>query len=1173
MVAVRLTTTRLLGGARTSRRDATEIMMRRDRTSGTGSRRSVKTRLLSEGKGVGAACLLTLLAATGLAHRTAAQAPLPEAIVPEMPAFPAVVITAGGQRLLLEHTDARIEYNAATGLFESNKPGWWFINYPVERIDNLPAVSTWQEWITMETGRPAEEVKNWYFHAKGDVPPEPAAPTGPAPIIPTPNPTRVVNQEHPQASDENPGSMDAPFATIGRALSGAGAGDIIHVYPGTYRESLSLTQQATKDKPLRIEGIRGPSGRMPIITGNNLLPASSWVPVSGLSGVYRAPVPAGFTMGTASVNLNGRNLTLVERSYPDALGEGEYAFNRGSHRLLESIPLDPMPKAGDSTAGRSWHRVVADSEGYVDLGAHYGSAAANGIIWAVAHVWLDPLDPNVVWDPRYPAPITGKTKVDGPFRAGRMSGLSREQQVNPYRIWLNGSRLETRLSALDPERYAALPRVTFDYGTSDTWNNFQMREGWNTIVLQLDTSQRTSGLRLRFRTPNDRPAIASANPPDSATRPNGTERSFVSEFLILEPEPAGALDYGIYVRLPGSVDPRQHEVDLAARGAPLVNIGGRHIHVKGFEIRHGSNYMQKGTVSIAGPANRLEGSSVHSGENRGVNLSPKIDPDGPLVVRNNWIFNHGQLGVGGDGRGGAIVDYNVIADNNWGAYERLWESGGIKLFRMTGTTLRHNEVRGVGGPGIWLDWENFQNRVDGNFTHGHWGFGVGVEASPGPNLIANNLSVDMAPGSQWFRAHVLVWDSIRTWSAYNTTNGVGRTGNFWNGTEGNRGLSTQNVTNRGSQFEPFPSDRDTRYFNNIAIGSEDALLLRSEDARGGNYTDYGKGATAAPLTTPQEPRNFGAYRPAALGTANLETVADSSLVHIRHDFHGLLRFQEDRGAPGAFRIPPRLPAEARGVLEVEFSDLDAHRVFLETVTETSPSPDFSQPPPEVNRLDSSSREIRWSRWPEVSQIIVERSVNLEDWTTLGTFAADAGSMIDRTAPLGALHYYRIVGRTAEGVTVSGLTVGRFLADWHHVHFGSHETMNTTAESVVWGDAADPDGDRIPVLMEYYLDLDPWSPDGSGWSTHQVGAETMRLSYSRARWAPDVVSRVVWSSDLITWTTEGIAIEVKPDGQDREIVEATLPRGDKSTVFMRVEVFRREEAPPAPSTSSADEPTA
>lgn len=48
--------------------------------------------------------------------------------------------------------------------------------------------------------------------------------------------TLHVSQRHPQANDANPGTEDAPFATVNAAAQAVRPGERVLVHPGTYRE-------------------------------------------------------------------------------------------------------------------------------------------------------------------------------------------------------------------------------------------------------------------------------------------------------------------------------------------------------------------------------------------------------------------------------------------------------------------------------------------------------------------------------------------------------------------------------------------------------------------------------------------------------------------------------------------------------------------------------------------------------------------------------------------------------------------------------------------------------------------------------------------------------------------------------------------------------------------------
>jgi hypothetical protein len=71
----------------------------------------------------------------------------------------------------------------------------------------------------------------------------------------------------PSGSDSNNGSQSSPFATINKAASVATAGTIVHVAPGTYNESVSLSKSGTATAPITFQS--DTKGGAKIVGGSN----------------------------------------------------------------------------------------------------------------------------------------------------------------------------------------------------------------------------------------------------------------------------------------------------------------------------------------------------------------------------------------------------------------------------------------------------------------------------------------------------------------------------------------------------------------------------------------------------------------------------------------------------------------------------------------------------------------------------------------------------------------------------------------------------------------------------------------------------------------------------------------------------------------------------------------
>jgi parallel beta-helix repeat protein len=80
------------------------------------------------------------------------------------------------------------------------------------------------------------------------------------------------------ASDNNPGTEDRPFKTIGRGVQSLQPGEGLLIKAGTYRESVILTRSGTEANPIRIQAYPGDEGKVII---NAAEPVTNWRKCAG----------------------------------------------------------------------------------------------------------------------------------------------------------------------------------------------------------------------------------------------------------------------------------------------------------------------------------------------------------------------------------------------------------------------------------------------------------------------------------------------------------------------------------------------------------------------------------------------------------------------------------------------------------------------------------------------------------------------------------------------------------------------------------------------------------------------------------------------------------------------------------------------------------------------------
>src|SRR5579859_537507 len=65
--------------------------------------------------------------------------------------------------------------------------------------------------------------------------------------------TYVVDPRMPGAGDQNPGTEQAPWTTIGHAAATARAGDTVLIRTGVYREAVVLKRGGAAEQPIRFQ--------------------------------------------------------------------------------------------------------------------------------------------------------------------------------------------------------------------------------------------------------------------------------------------------------------------------------------------------------------------------------------------------------------------------------------------------------------------------------------------------------------------------------------------------------------------------------------------------------------------------------------------------------------------------------------------------------------------------------------------------------------------------------------------------------------------------------------------------------------------------------------------------------------------------------------------------------
>ena len=162
-------------------------------------------------------------------------------------------------------------------------------------------------------------------------------------------------------NDANPGTLNAPWRTIGKASRTAGPGAIVYVRGGVYREQVSLSNSGSATAPIKFLAY---SGETPVVDASSIS-MSNWSALFSISGNY--VTASGFEVRNSQyigVIIKGQH-DVVDNFYAHhnqqngILIAGDYGTVQNS-RVWRNALSNEYGKAGSWASGLSAARDVAD---------------------------------------------------------------------------------------------------------------------------------------------------------------------------------------------------------------------------------------------------------------------------------------------------------------------------------------------------------------------------------------------------------------------------------------------------------------------------------------------------------------------------------------------------------------------------------------------------------------------------------------------------------------------------------------------------------------------------------------------------------------------------------------------------------------------------------------------
>jgi len=193
-------------------------------------------------------------------------------------------------------------------------------------------------------------------------------------------------------------------------------------------------------------------------------------------------------------------------------------------------------------------------------------------------------------------------------------------------------------------------------------------------------------------------------------------------------------------------------------------------------------------------------------------------------------------------------------------------------------------------------------------------------------------------------------------------------------------------------------------------------------------------------------------------------------------------------------------------------------------------------------------------WTDASDdetgFLIERSTGGGPFSTIQTTAADVTSYEDSGLLAGTTYSYRVRATNANGESVHSsettTTTWTALQAWRDFNFAVTEPAGNST------DAADPDGDGLPNLVEFALGNNPLTPEPDRHPVLSADANELSLTFVRKKSAAGVLTTIQTSLSLApdTWTSDGVTFNTITEDAATQTVRGSVPN-DTPKRFLRL----------------------
>ena len=201
--------------------------------------------------------------------------------------------------------------------------------------------------------------------------------------------------------------------------------------------------------------------------------------------------------------------------------------------------------------------------------------------------------------------------------------------------------------------------------------------------------------------------------------------------------------------------------------------------------------------------------------------------------------------------------------------------------------------------------------------------------------------------------------------------------------------------------------------------------------------------------------------------------------------------------------------------------------------------------------------LNWTRSSSAASYNVGRSTaSGGPYTIIANVPASgtgAPSYTDATAANGTTYYYVVSGVNALGAGAGSSEAAarpvQTFAQWAATAFPGQ------TDALVTGPAADPDGDGVSNLAEYFFGTNPQRGDAAATvvTCTRDGQGNALVGFRQAKGLVGVTCTVQQSADLVFWTDTGVAVTILSDAGSDDLMQAVVPVGTSARRFFRLSI--------------------